>query len=164
VEVTIGVRKPPLPPDRLRQLIADAVTAAAAVRRRRAPRLSVAVVGDRLMRRLNREFHATDRTTDVLAFPLDSSLDGTLDDDPTPAPDPIVGEIIVCAAQARREAGYRGLRPEVELILYVVHGTLHLLGEDDATPEEALRMRRLEMSAMRSIGLPLPESHLQELK
>lgn len=156
VDVTIGVRKPPLPPSRLRQLICDAVSAAAAVRRRRTPRLSVAVVGDRLMRRLNREFHATDRTTDVLAFPLD--------DDPSPSPDEIEGEVIVCAAQARREAGYRGIRPEVELILYVVHGTLHLLGEDDATSEEALRMRRLEMSAMRSIGLPLPESHLRELK
>lgn len=156
VEVTIGVRKPPVPPARLRRQICKAVEAAATVLRRRTPRLSVAVVGDRLMRRLNREFHATDRTTDVLAFPLEA--------DPGPLGAELDGEIIVCAAQARREAGYRGLRAEVELILYVVHGTLHLLGEDDATPAGALRMRRLEMSAMRSMGLPLPDSHIRELK
>ena len=73
------------------------------------------------MRRLNREFHDADEITDVLAFPLD---EGARERGPE-------GEVIVCVPQAYREARARGLPPLTELLLYVVHGSLHLLGEDD---------------------------------
>lgn len=155
-DVTIGARSLPCGPSALEVAVREAVVAAARVLRRRPPRLSVAIVGDRLMRRLNRDFHATDRTTDVLAFPLDDELVGLAE-----GPE---AEIVVCAPQARREARYRGLAYEVELLLYVVHGVLHLLGEDDGDPEGAARMRRLEMRAMDAIGRPLPPSHAEERK
>ena len=112
--------------------------------------VSIAVVGDVTMRRLNRDFHDADRTTDVLAFPYDAELDGT------------EGELVLCAPEARRQAARRGLPELTELLLYAAHGTLHLLGERDATPDEAARMRRLEQKALERLGYPLPRTHLDE--
>ncbi len=136
---------------RLSRLLDGAVREAARVARRRAPFLSVAVVGDVTMRRLNRDFHDADRTTDVLAFPFDADEDG------------VDGELILCAPEARRQAARRGLPFLTELLLYAVHGTLHLLGEEDHDPRGALRMRRLERAALERLGYPLPSEHLQEV-
>ena len=101
------------------------------------------------MRRLNREYHGVDATTDVLAFPLEG-------------PSGPSGEIVVCAACAVRRARSRGLSPVTELLLYVVHGTLHLLGERDSCREGASRMRYLERAALGNVGHALPEEHLDE--
>lgn len=105
------------------------------------------------MRRLNRDFHAVDETTDVLAFELERWNGEGFD-----------GEVIVCAPYARREARSRGLEFATELALYAVHGILHLLGEDDHEPERARRMRRLERRILAGVGLALPARHLDELK
>ncbi|MBK6939774.1 MAG: rRNA maturation RNase YbeY [Planctomycetes bacterium] len=119
----------------------------------RGRRWSLVVVGDRRMRRLNREFHAVDETTDVLAFELERwSTDG------------FDGEVIVCAPYARREARSRGLAFTTELALYAVHGILHLLGEDDHEPERARRMRRRERQILARVRIELPPHHLDELK
>jgi probable rRNA maturation factor len=138
-------------PRPLLRMLRDAALAATAGRK--ALRLSIVVVGDRRMRRLNRDFHAVDETTDVLAFPLETTAPGGVD-----------GEVIVCAPVARREARARGLPFATELTLYVVHGVLHLLGEDDAAPADARRMRRLERATLARLGIALPKSHLAELK
>lgn len=114
---------------------------------------SLVVVGDRRMRRLNREFHEVDETTDVLAFPFDRGVGDGVD-----------GEIIVCAPYARREARSRGLPFATELALYAVHGILHCLGEDDHEPAAARRMRRRERDVLARVGVKLPIDHLAELK
>lgn len=113
--------------------------------------VSVAVIGDHRMRRINRDYHHADETTDVLAFP---------DDDPSSG---FLGEVLVCAPEAFRQADRRSLPPLTELLLYAVHGTLHLLGEEDHTPIFARRMRRLEMRILGMIGYPLPDRHLGEV-
>lgn len=150
--VQILVKRLPMARATLIRTIKAAVAAAAGVLGHAEPEVSVVVVGDQRMRRLNREFHAADETTDVLAFPLEDAHGGAF------------GEIVVCAPEAVRQARYRGLDPAVELVLYVVHGVLHLLGEDDHRPAEARRMRRLERTAMATLGMSLPEAHLDELK
>lgn len=119
--------------------------------RRRIRSLSIGVIGDSAMRRFNREFHATDESTDVLSFDLSDDRE-------------IEGEILVCAPYARREARARGLPWQTEIVLYVVHGLLHLCGEDDHVPADARRMRRIEREILGRLGLPLPHSHLHELK
>jgi probable rRNA maturation factor len=93
-----------------------------------------------------------DRTTDVLAFPL-----GETESEPA-------GEIVVCVPCAYREARSRGIEPLAEVVLYVVHGTLHLLGEDDGTVPRARRMRRLELGILADLGYWLPPTHLLEVK
>lgn len=103
--------------------------------------LSVVVVGDRKMRQLNREFAGVDGTTDVLAFDLSGEeVAGGVE-----------GEVVVNAAVAAAEAGKRGKRVEDELLLYVVHGVLHLGGYRDGTPAQKKRMRKAERAVTRRL-------------
>jgi probable rRNA maturation factor len=115
----------------------------AARRRRGSVELSVAVVSDREMRRLHRVHSGLDSTTDVLSFPLSSPRDRVL-----------VGAIAVSRDTARREAARRGHAAYHELMLYVVHGALHILGHDDHEPRARARMRRAEREVLASLGLP----------
>jgi len=62
----------------------------------------------------------------------------------------------VSAETARRLARELGWQARHELAYYVVHGLLHLAGEDDGTPGERRRMRRRERAVMAAIGLPAP--------
>ena len=113
-------------------------------------RISVALVDDAHITRLN-EIHLKHQgPTDVLAYDLRDrageellfSSDGEID-----------GEIVVSVDSAAREAEARGHDVDLELALYVVHGTLHLLGYDDRTQEEATRMHDLEDEILVSLGL-----------
>ncbi len=88
--------------------------------------LSLAFVTDAAIRRLNRRFLGHDRPTDVLAFRLD--------------PGPLLGEVVVSAETAAREARRRALPAEEELLRYVAHGILHLLDWDDRRPRDRARM------------------------
>jgi probable rRNA maturation factor len=103
-------------------------------------RVSIAIVGDSVMRRLHREFMGIDSPTDVLTFPLG-------------APGGFLGEVVACAGVARREALSRGSGAADELLLYVVHGLLHLLGYDDVAPRAFARMHRREAELLAEIGV-----------
>lgn len=111
--------------------------------------ISLAVVDDDLMQQLNRDHLAHDYTTDVLSFPLDDSPAG------------LVGEIVVCAGVAEREARRLGVDPQDELLLYVIHGTLHLAGYRDKDPEDAAAMRKAEQHWLAALGIP--PDHLARL-
>ncbi|MBI3098708.1 MAG: rRNA maturation RNase YbeY [Planctomycetes bacterium] len=114
---------------------------------RRTSSLHIVVVDDRAIRRLNRRHLGHDRTTDVIAFPLDGSTA------PLSASSALLGEVYVSATTARREARRRGLPAREELIRYVIHGILHLCGYDDHRPAD-----RKEMWARqeRLVGRSLP--------
>lgn len=90
--------------------------------------VDVAVVGDREMAALNRRYHHVRGTTDVLSFNL------------AERGKPVEAQIVVCADEAVRQARRRAQSPQRELLLYVVHGLLHLLGYDDTTQAKARRM------------------------
>jgi probable rRNA maturation factor len=111
---------------------------------RRPMRLSVALVSDRPMRRLERAFHGGDRTTDVLAFPLGGGVG--------PAEEAVDGEIIVCAAVARREARARRVPLTWEASLYAIHGYLHLRGYDDHAEPGARAMALRTARILRGLG------------
>jgi probable rRNA maturation factor len=98
--------------------------------------LSLVIVDDPTIQRLNREFLGHDYATDAITFPLDDGA-GSMPDGP-------FGEIVVSAETARREARRRGGAPERELALYAIHGALHLAGYDDAAPAAKRRMRARE--------------------
>lgn len=151
LSIRFTVRAVPRTRGWLERTIPEAVAATQRAMRCRIRSVSIGVIGDAAMRRFNREFHATDETTDVLSFDLSDDRS-------------IEGEILVCAPYARREARSRGIPWQTELVLYIVHGLLHLCGEDDHAPADARRMRRLECGILGRIGLPLPPSHLNELK
>lgn len=87
--------------------------------------LSIAFVGNAEIRALNRRFLGHDDVTDVLAFPLGTDL---------------FGEVVVSTEVAAAEARRRGIPVKEELLRYVVHGILHLLGYDDHRPADRKRM------------------------
>jgi probable rRNA maturation factor len=91
---------------------------------RRAMDLSFAFVTNRAIHALNRRFLLHDFVTDVLAFPLDGRT----------------GEIVISTDYAAAEAKRRRIPPEEELLRYVAHGVLHLLGYDDHAPAAKKRM------------------------
>jgi probable rRNA maturation factor len=115
------------------------------------PELSVAFVGERRMRRLNKGYLGHDDVTDVLSFPNASV--GNPDMDPRQKHSGVTtgGEIVICPAVAARNAKRYGNTLERELILYVVHGILHLCGYDDVLPEDVKRMRQKETEILGKI-------------
>ena len=94
--------------------------------------ISIACVDDAAIQMLNERFLRHQGPTDVITFPL--SAPGTL----------LVGEIVLSAETAKRVAGELDNDVEREVLLYVIHGLLHLCGYDDHTPAQRRQMRARE--------------------
>jgi len=121
-------------------------------------RISIAVMGDEQMAQLNEQYLGHDGPTDVLTFDLS---DRERTDDPPPpvgqlasshTPE-IEGEIVLSIDTATREAEVRDHSVESEMALYVVHGTLHLLGHDDQSETDAAAMHEIENAILSEVGL-----------
>ena len=108
-----------------------------------AAEISVAIVDDARMHELNRQYLDHDYPTDVLSFVLEFDPDEQSLD----------GEVIVSADYAAREAVRYGWTVNDELLLYVLHGCLHLVGQDDTTPEGKQAMRQAESRLLAHFGL-----------
>lgn len=104
--------------------------------------VDIAVVDDPTIHLLNRERLDHDWPTDVVSFLYEES--------------PVTGELIVSADTAERVANEYAWDPAAELALYVVHGTLHLLGYDDQTDEERLQMQQEESRILATFGWAPP--------
>ena len=68
------------------------------------------------------------------------------------------GELYVSVDRALAEASQRGVPAERELLLYVVHGVLHLCGHDDHEPHDRARMRAAERAVLEQLGYPPDET------
>ncbi len=116
--------------------------------------LSIALVGDSSMSDLHQRFLGISGPTDVLTFPLDCDPHGRV----------LSGEIVICVPYAVRQARLRGIEVGRELLLYALHGTLHLAGFDDKTASGFRRMHRKEDQILTALGLgsvfiPSPAPH-----
>ena len=107
--------------------------------------ISLAVVDDATIHDVNRRFLNHDEPTDVVTFVLEETE--TLLD----------GEIVLGADVAARTAAELGVDPADELLLYVVHGALHLVGYDDLSPEPRVEMRKQEREYLATFDVRLPE-------
>lgn len=109
--------------------------------------LSVALVHDDEMHRLNRDYRGKDRTTDVLAFALREG-EGTSVQEPG-----LLGDVVISVPTAARQAEERGHALDRELAELLAHGILHLLGYDhERSPAEARRMFRKQRRVLGVIG------------
>jgi len=143
----------PLPLRRLERT-ARALVAAAG---RPGASLSLSFVGDRTMRRLNREHRGKDRTTDVLSFPLYEPF--RVPRRPGPEePELLLGDVIVSIDVAARQAAAYDATLVAEIERLLVHSVAHLLGHDHLEPGERTRMVRVEKRLARAIGLPWPSA------
>ncbi|NIL97325.1 MAG: rRNA maturation RNase YbeY [Planctomycetales bacterium] len=112
--------------------------------------IGIAVVDDSRIHELNVQYLGHDYPTDVLSFPLGMN-DQTLQ-----------GEIAVSLDTARAEAARYGWSVQDELLLYVVHGTLHLAGYDDQEEAAASRMQARQGELLVQLGLQPRDEPLQE--
>ena len=90
--------------------------------------LSIALVGQSRIRKLNKKYRGNDRPTDVLSFPADTG-----------------GELIICLSEVKKNAKRYSLTFQEELAKVLIHGVLHLLGyEHEKSATKADRMRKKE--------------------
>jgi probable rRNA maturation factor len=108
--------------------------------------LSIAIVSDRRMRALNRQFRGKDAVTDVLSFPSDPSTSLRA------GGRRFLGDIVIAAGVSKRQAREAGHSAPVELKILALHGLLHLLGYDHESDDG--RMARAEARLRRKAGLP----------
>ena len=100
--------------------------------------LSIALVDDGEMARLNEQYRGIEGPTDVLAFGCDDPC-------PTPGDEPItLGDVVIAPETAERQAAELGHSIEHELDVLLVHGVLHLLGYDHERDEDAGAMAARE--------------------
>ena len=104
--------------------------------------LGLVLAGDRLVRRLNREWRGKDYPTDVLSFPAGDPP--PLPPGAEPSPGPYLGEIVISVPRCREQAAKQGVDPGVELARLVIHGALHLLGYDHNDTTDRVRMQARE--------------------
>ena len=105
--------------------------------------LSLALVGDKRMGDLHVQFMNLAGPTDVLTFPLDVDGRGRV----------TAGEVVVCVPEAKRRAKGHGVTVRQELLLYAVHGLLHLCGYDDRTDRDYRRMHKTEDDILARLGV-----------
>ena len=103
--------------------------------------ISIALMNDSEIRELNSKHLSHDYATDVISFDL-SSRDDFLE-----------GEIIASVETADREAVEHGWRGDDELLLYIIHGMLHIIGLADKKPKEIKAMRRAEQHYLGQFNL-----------
>jgi len=107
-------------------------------------KLSFAFVDNNEIKRLNKKYFDSDDVTDVIAFPLDNHKNA------------LNGEIVVSVETAVDTADKENLDAEGEIILYVVHGLLHLLGYSDVNREDAIIMHEKESKILKALGYNMP--------
>lgn len=96
--------------------------------------LSLVFVSDSEIHRLNKKYLNHDWKTDVLAFPF--PMAGNKHS--------FLGEVIISVDRARIQAKRYRVTFQEELMRYVCHGILHLLGHRDKTLQQKNKMRLLE--------------------
>ena len=106
--------------------------------------ISIAIVDDNEIRKLNREFLNSRAATDCLSFDLSDDKKGLK-----------IFDLIVNGEMAARQANLRGHSSEAELALYITHGLLHNLGFDDSAKSQARKMHETEDEILQEFGYGL---------
>jgi len=109
-------------------------------------KINVVLVDSDTIQQYNRDFLRHDYPTDTISFPCEYRQDeGHLE-----------GEALVCTEIAKERAEEFSWTAEEEMLLYVVHGMLHLLGYDDTAPEKKAVMQEKERDYLATLGIQLP--------
>jgi probable rRNA maturation factor len=108
--------------------------------------ISVVITDDETIWHLNHQFRGVDAPTDVLSFP----------DEPVPGEDePYLGDVILSLPTIQHQAEAETHTLSDELVLAVIHGTLHVLGYDHDTPERQAQMWAKQTEALQAMGVSI---------
>ena len=109
-------------------------------------KINVVLVDSDTIQQYNRDFLQHDYPTDSISFLTeDRRSKGYLE-----------GEVLACTEIAKNRAAEFGWTAEEELLLYVVHGMLHLVGFDDETPDRQTVMQEKERHYLATLGIQVP--------
>ncbi len=114
--------------------------------------LTLLFVTDDEMASYNERFLNRQGPTDVLAFPVEELNRGEVPDVDPAGPPLIVGDVIMAPTYVRRQAADLGVGFDNEMALMVTHGTLHLIGYDHQTDDEAAVMEVREAELLTKVG------------
>lgn len=127
--------------------------------------ISLTFVDNEEIHRLNREFRKIDRATDVLSFPMvdwDAPADYKMlaeegiaaeDDFDPDSGQLLLGDIVISVERAKEQAADYGHSLRREIAFLIAHSTLHLLGYDHMTPDEAAVMEKKQEQALQELGI-----------
>lgn len=110
--------------------------------------ISVTFADDATVRVANAEWRGKDKPTNILSFPMPAP--------PGQAAGPLLGDLLLAFETVQREAAAEGKSLPDHLRHLLVHGFLHLLGQDHVEAEEADRMEALEIRILASFGIADP--------
>lgn len=113
--------------------------------------LTLVITDDEEVRRLNRQFRHVDAPTDVLAFPAAAAAPFV----EAPGQPFYLGDVIISHPRAVAQAAEAGHSVQNELALLAVHGVLHLLGHDHATPQEKATMWAAQEAILGQLGFQI---------
>jgi len=120
--------------------------------------VSVRIVCEREMKSLNKLYRKKDRPTNVLSFPSGIAADDCL----------FLGDIVICDMVLRKEALDFGKPLKDHYAHIIIHGLLHLLGNDHTELADQQNMEALEKSLLESLDIPdpyeLPTRFAEELR
>lgn len=108
--------------------------------------LTLVVTSDEAVCALNRRYRSIDAPTDVLSFEAESGSDGFI---LPPDLTPYLGDVIIAAPTAIKQATRIGHSAVEEILFLAIHGTLHLLGFDHLTPTEKAEMWQKQNEILR---------------
>lgn len=141
VEVQVACCKEELPTELQLQQWADAALQVAGE-----GSLCVRVVDAEEGQGLSHRFRGLDKPTNVLSFPAEVELPG----------EKLWGDVVICAPVVFAEANDQGKRSDDHFAHMVIHGVLHLLGFDHATPQLAEHMESQEKRILERFGVADP--------
>lgn len=100
--------------------------------------VSLVIVNDEEITRLNRQYFQRNRPTNVIAFPMAAG-------DPAAINPQVLGDVVISAETAERHSRAVGGKTEEEVVFLLVHGILHLLGYDhEGSPDKRRKMEAKE--------------------
>ena len=109
--------------------------------------LSLTLVNDQTIRRLNAQHRGKDRATDVLSFPGQPAVFEH---------ERLLGDVVISVETARRQAAEYDAPLQREIERLLIHGILHVLGHDHEEREERSRMIAQERRLAAAIAMPWP--------
>lgn len=111
--------------------------------------LTVRLVDSIESQQLNNTYRGKDKPTNVLSFPFEAPVDIPLDEE-------YLGDLVICVPVVNQEAEEQGKPALHHWAHMVIHGTLHLLGYDHITDDDAEEMEQLERELLLQLGIPDP--------
>jgi len=105
--------------------------------------LSVYIVGDTEIKNLNYKYRSIDKPTDVLAFSMREGME-------LKGEEGILGDVVISAETALRQARRYKKSVNDEMNLYLVHGILHLVGYDDSSSRDRKKMFQVQEQILKN--------------